>query len=66
MEDMIHTTVQPGDGFFSIAARLAPGISTGKKLKFAEAIATANDMTFKSTLYPGQILHIIPSTIPTV
>lgn len=66
MEEIMHVTVQPRDGFLAIAARLAPGVSTGKKLKFAEVIAATNNMNLQSVIHPGQILHVIPSTIPTV
>lgn len=66
MDDMMHVTVQPGDGFLSIANRVAPGLTSAKKKEFANVIATTNNMTFTSVIYPGQILHVIPSTIPTV
>lgn len=57
--------VQPGDGLFAIAAKLAPaGITVEQRNTFAMAIAVANGSDFSLELHPGRILWYDTDTIP--
>lgn len=57
--------VQPGEGLFAIAAKLAPsGITLEQRNTFAMAIAVANGGDFSVVLHPGRILWFDTATIP--
>lgn len=57
--------VEPGEGLFAVAARLAPaGITREQRNQFAMAIAVANGGDFSMVLHPGRILWYDTATIP--
>lgn len=60
-----HCIVQRGEGWYAVAGRLCPaGIAIAQRNAFAAALVAANGASLATVLYPGQVLHYDPSTLP--
>lgn len=57
--------VEPGEGWWALARRIAPnGITDTQTNDFARALAVSNGTTLAEILHPDRILVVDPATIP--